>query len=176
MPRPGRSSIPTRRQRRCTGIPGRRCPAWTFSISRGSLKKTREVVDRRIPRVPLRYHRRADGTVFPADITIAYFTLDGRSVMILSIRDLTGVQQADDALRIANLKLNLIIGVTRHDVLNSLTALLGYNVILKGTEARPGNGRTPRQAGKTAACHQKPYRVYPRLRRSRGQGAGLAEY
>jgi len=103
----------------------------------GEPEKTREVVDRRIPRVPLRYHRRADGTVFPADITIAYFTLDGRSVMILSIRDLTGVQQADDALRIANLKLNLIIGVTRHDVLNSLTALLGYNVILKERRLDP---------------------------------------
>lgn len=103
----------------------------------GEPEKTREVVDRRIPRVPLRYHRRADGTVFPADIAIAYFTLEGRSVMTLSIRDLTGVQQADDALRIANLKLNLIIGVTRHDVLNSLTALLGYNVILKERRLDP---------------------------------------
>ena len=51
--------------------------------------------------------------------------------MILSIRDLTGVQQTDDALRIANVKLNLLIGVTRHDVLNSLTVLLGYNTLIR---------------------------------------------
>jgi len=97
----------------------------------GEPEKTRETLLRQVPRVPLRYHRRRDGTVFPADLTIAYCTLGGRQVMILSVRDLTGVRQVDDALRIANLKLNLIIGVTRHDILNSLTALLGYNAILR---------------------------------------------
>jgi signal transduction histidine kinase len=77
--------------------------------------------------------------VFPADIILAYFNLKGRSVLILSIRDLTGVQLIGDALRIANVKLNLLIGVTRHDVLNSLTALLGYNGILRGREADDAN-------------------------------------
>jgi len=97
----------------------------------GEPEKTLDTVERHIPRVSLRYHRRKDGMVFPADITLAYFTLKGRSVMILSVRDLSGIKQVDDALRVANVKLNLMIGVTRHDVLNSLTALLGYNAILK---------------------------------------------
>jgi len=97
-------------------------------------EKTRETLIRQIPRVSLRYHRKKDGTTFPADITLAYFTLKGRSVLILSIRDLTGVQQIGEALRIANVKLNLMIGITRHDVLNSLTSLLGYNEILKSRE------------------------------------------
>ena len=94
-------------------------------------EKTQDTLDRQVPRVSLRYHRKKDGTVFPADITLAYFSFKGRPVMIVSIRDLTGVQQIGDALRIANVKLNLLIGVTRHDVLNSLTALLGYNALLK---------------------------------------------
>ena len=97
-------------------------------------EKTQETLDRQVPRVSLRYHRKKDGSVFPADITLAYFTFKGRSVLILSIRDLTGVQQIGDALRIANVKLNLLMGVTRHDVLNSLTALLGYNTILRERE------------------------------------------
>lgn len=97
-------------------------------------EKTKETLDRQVSRVSLRYHRKKDSSVFPADITLAYFTFKGRSVLILSIRDLTGVQQIGDALRIANVKLNLLIGVTRHDVLNSLTALLGYNTILRERE------------------------------------------
>ncbi|WP_292369671.1 PAS domain S-box protein [Methanoregula sp. UBA64] len=100
-------------------------------------EKTRETLARQVPRIPLRYHRRRDGTIFPADLTIAYCTLGGRQVMIVSVRDLTGVRRVDDALRIANLKLNLIIGVTRHDVLNSLTALLGYNAILRDRHSDP---------------------------------------
>jgi PAS domain S-box len=103
----------------------------------GEPEKTRETLAREVSRVPLRYHRRRDGTIFPADLTIAYCTLGGRQVMILSVRDLTGVRQVDDALRIANLKLNLIIGVTRHDILNSLTALLGYNAVLRERHPDP---------------------------------------
>jgi PAS domain S-box-containing protein len=97
-------------------------------------EKTKETLIHQVPRVSLRYHQKKDGTIFPADIALAYFTFRGRSVLILSVRDLTGVQQIDDALRIANVKLNLMIGVTRHDVLNSLTALLGYSEILKERE------------------------------------------
>jgi PAS domain S-box-containing protein len=97
-------------------------------------EKTQETLDRQVPRVSLRYHRKKDGTVFPADITHAYFPFKGRSILILSIRDLTGVQQIGDSLRIANVKLNLLMGVTRHDVLNSLTVLLGYNTILRERE------------------------------------------
>ena len=97
-------------------------------------EKTKEVLDQKTARVALRYHRKKDGMVFPADIALAYFSLKGRSVLILSIRDLTGVQQIGDALRIANVKLNLLIGVTRHDVLNSLAVILGYHEIIKDRE------------------------------------------
>ncbi|MDD1701772.1 MAG: PAS domain S-box protein [Methanoregula sp.] len=97
-------------------------------------EKTREILNRQIPRISLRYHRRKDGTTFPADITLAFFSLKGEAVLILSIRDLTGVQQIGDALRVANVKLNLLLGVTRHDVLNSLAVLLGYNEVLRDRE------------------------------------------
>jgi PAS domain S-box-containing protein len=40
--------------------------------------------------------------------------------------DITDQKQAQDALSLANRKLNLLNSVTRHDILNQLTALIGY--------------------------------------------------
>ncbi len=53
--------------------------------------------------------------------------------LILSIRDLSSAYQTADALRLANTKLNLLIGVTRHDVINNLTVLMGYNDLMQHT-------------------------------------------
>jgi signal transduction histidine kinase len=77
--------------------------------------------------------RRKDGTIFPADVSFAYFELKGHLVLLLSIRDLSQTRETAEALRLANTKLNLLIGVTRHDVINNLTVLMGYNDLLKQT-------------------------------------------
>lgn len=50
---------------------------------------------------------------------------------IESIRDITDRKRAEDALNQANKKLNLLSGITRHDINNQLTVLLGYLTILK---------------------------------------------
>ena len=94
-------------------------------------KKTEDILARQAPLVRMRYHRKKDGTVFSADISSAFFELKGRSVLVLSVRDLSSVQRIADAVRLANIKLNLMIGITRHDVLNKLTPLIGYNGLLK---------------------------------------------
>jgi PAS domain S-box-containing protein len=101
-------------------------------------EKTEDALARRVPRVRMRFHRKKDGTVFSADISSAYFDLKGRPVLILSVRDLSSVQQIADALRLANVKLNLMIGITRHDVLNKLAVLIGYNDLLKDKIADTG--------------------------------------
>ena len=98
-------------------------------------EKTTDAIARRVPRVRMRYHRKKDGSVFSADISSGYFDLKGLSVLVLSVRDLSPVQQMADALRLANVKLNLMIGITRHDVLNKLTTLIGYNCLLKDKTA-----------------------------------------
>jgi len=46
--------------------------------------------------------------------------------IICTVVDITEQKQAQDALRLANRKLNLLNNVTRHDILNQLTALIGY--------------------------------------------------
>ena len=49
--------------------------------------------------IPLRYHKKKDGTVFPVEITASDYELDGRSINISTIRDITERVQAEEALR-----------------------------------------------------------------------------
>jgi PAS domain S-box-containing protein len=81
-------------------------------------------------KVPVRYHRKKDGTVFPVEITVSFFTLNGRRVNIGSIRDITERKLAEDALHEANKKLNLLSGITRHDISNQLLTARGFLKIL----------------------------------------------
>jgi PAS domain S-box-containing protein len=51
------------------------------------------------PRIPLRYHRKKDGTIFPVEISASTFTLQGRQMACGIIRDITTRRQAEEALR-----------------------------------------------------------------------------
>jgi two-component system, LuxR family, sensor kinase FixL len=50
------------------------------------------------PRIPLRYHRKKDGTIFPVEISASTFTLKGRPMACGIIRDITARKQAEAAL------------------------------------------------------------------------------
>ena len=49
--------------------------------------------------VPLRFHRKRDGTIFPVEITGRFFIRQGRPVHIAAIRDISDRKQAEEALR-----------------------------------------------------------------------------
>jgi PAS domain S-box-containing protein len=49
-------------------------------------------------RVPLRYHRKKDNTVFPVEASTSMFDLVGRKVICVVIRDITDRKKAEDAL------------------------------------------------------------------------------
>jgi PAS domain S-box-containing protein len=49
--------------------------------------------------IPLRWHRKKDGTVFPVEISGCYFDLKGRSVFVSAIRDITNRKQIEEALQ-----------------------------------------------------------------------------
>jgi len=49
--------------------------------------------------VPLRWHRKADGSVFPVEITGSFFEFQGRPVHIAAIRDISARLRAEEELR-----------------------------------------------------------------------------
>ncbi len=51
-----------------------------------------------VVRIPLRCHKKRDGTVFPVEITGRFFTWRGRSVHLAAIRDITDRKEAEAAL------------------------------------------------------------------------------
>jgi len=76
------------------------------------------------------YHRKKDGTIFPVGLSSASLILQGRPVLILSVRDVTPTKMIEDSLKLTNIRLNLLLGVTRHDILNKLTVLSSCTEIL----------------------------------------------
>ena len=57
-----------------------------------------------------------------------------------TIQDITDLKRAEDALRQANKKLNLLSGITRHDINNQLMILNGYLEILSKKVPDPSAG------------------------------------
>jgi PAS domain S-box-containing protein len=51
---------------------------------------------------------------------------EGKTAILLSLRDITGRKKAEDALRSANRQLTLLTGITRHDILNKISVILGF--------------------------------------------------
>ena len=50
-------------------------------------------------RIPVRYHHKKDGTVFPVEISLSVIPLHGRNVLIGAVRDITERVQAEETLR-----------------------------------------------------------------------------
>ncbi len=62
-------------------------------------ERTRQTVQAGISRVPIRYHRKKDGTLVIVEIAGRYFTWQGREVHVAAIRDITERVRAEEALR-----------------------------------------------------------------------------
>ena len=88
-------------------------------------EKTRSTLEQDQVRVPIRYHRKKDGTVFPVEVTMNTFLLGGEAMMVCAVRDISERTRTMQALLQANRKLHLLSTVTRHDINNQLTSLYG---------------------------------------------------
>jgi two-component system cell cycle sensor histidine kinase/response regulator CckA len=60
---------------------------------------TTEVNDEQVVHIPVRFHKKKDGTVFPTEITGRFFSDHGRSVHLAAIRDITERWRAERALQ-----------------------------------------------------------------------------
>ena len=87
--------------------------------------------------IPLEYHRRKDGRMFPVEINSRYFTWKGNNVHVAAVRDITERIRTSEALRQVNKKLNLLNNITRHDLKNQMTALTGNLALAKLKRADP---------------------------------------
>ena len=87
--------------------------------------------------IPIRYHRPREGPSFPAEITTSRFMANGRTALVVTVRDISGRLQAEDALResekrFQNLADNTFEGIwvsidgNITDVNKTLAELLGY--------------------------------------------------
>ncbi len=86
-------------------------------------------------RVPLRYHRRKDGTAFPVEIANNTLELGGRPTLLAAIRDVTERQRAEEARNELEAQLRQaqkmeaighLSGGIAHDFNNILTSVMGY--------------------------------------------------
>jgi PAS domain S-box-containing protein len=85
--------------------------------------------------IPVRYHRKKDGTVFPTEISVCYFTLHGKQVCVAAIRDITERIQAEEQRKKLEAQLQqaqkmeaigTLAGGIAHDFNNILSLIIGY--------------------------------------------------
>ena len=79
----------------------------------------------------------ASGTIIPIEINSTVVRSD-EGVQILTLcRDISDRKRAENAIRQANKKLNLLSSITRHDINNQLTVIGGYMDIIECKEHDP---------------------------------------
>ncbi len=72
--------------------------------------------------------KKKDGSMFPQEVSLTALRNGG---LICVVRDITERKRAEEALRFANRKLHLLSAITRHDILNQVTALTGFLALAK---------------------------------------------
>ena len=60
---------------------------------------TRKAMQEHETNIPIRWHKKRDGTVFPAEISASHLMWNGRAIHIAAIRDITERKQTEDALQ-----------------------------------------------------------------------------
>ena len=99
--------------------------------------QTNDEISGRSSEVQVHFHRKKSNTIFPAEITASCCNIGRRPALIVAVRDISRTKQIEDALKLSNVKLNLLLEITRHDILNKLSVLSGYSEILHSRIADP---------------------------------------
>jgi len=98
----------------------------TFPDLSAEPEVTLNSVRQAIAHVPLRYHRKADGTVFPAEVSTNTFEWQNQLLLTVTVRDITERQRAEDALKQRNRELAML-----NRAAQALTSTLNLNAVLE---------------------------------------------
>ena len=93
---------------------------------------TKQATQARGTYIPIRYHKKKDGTVFPTEITASIFKYQGKDVHIAAIRDITERQCYEAQLQRSQKmeSLGLLAGGVAHDLNNVLSGIVSYPDLL----------------------------------------------
>ena len=86
--------------------------------------------------IPLRFHRKSNGLVFPVEITARFFVQFGRPVHIAAIRDITERKRMDDELRESGMRLRQLADSLETRVLERTKELETANLSLAQSVAQ----------------------------------------
>jgi PAS domain S-box-containing protein len=106
-------------------------------------EETREATQARDNYIPVRYHKKKDGTVFPTEISSSVFSYQGQDVHIAAIRDITERKRLEAQIQRSQKmeSLGLLAGGVAHDLNNILSGIVSYPELIlldlpKGSELR----------------------------------------
>jgi len=80
---------------------------------------------------------RKGGEQFPKDVCLSKGTYFGKDVVVAVGSDITERKKIEEALALTSRKLALLSSITRHDIINQLTVLVGYLTILQKKQSDP---------------------------------------
>lgn len=114
--------------------------------------KTRQATHERGTYIPVRWHKKKDGTVFPTEITATVFKYQGRDVHIAAIRDITERKRLENQLQRSQKmdSLGVLAGGVAHDLNNVLSGIVCYPEFL--LMELPENSRLRKPVEKMQAC------------------------
>ena len=105
-------------------------------LSRGSVERAR-----RGDLVEVKLGREPNERVFQLGVDDIVDSGGTTTSVLLTLRDITEEKQIAEALREANVKLNLLSSITRHDTLNQVTVIQGYAEIMMERTLEEGDQR-----------------------------------